>query len=66
LRGFFGAAKVGRPGFPSIRGSVSFDSLAPAEDLERMKSVVDAHCPVLDLFNNATPVQIVIAAPVAA
>jgi len=45
---------------------VRFDSPASAEDLEQLKSVVDAHCPVLDLFNNATPVQIAIATPVAA
>jgi len=66
LRGFFGAARGVRPGFQRIRGSVSFDSTASAEDLERLKAVVDAHCPVLDLFNNATPVQIAIARPVAA
>lgn len=66
LRGFFGAAKGVRPGFLSIKGTVSFDSEAPAEDLERLKRVVDAHCPVLDLFNNATPVQIAIAERVAA
>ena len=66
LRGFFGAAKGVRPGFLSITGSVSFDSEAPAEDLQHLKSVVDAHCPVLDLFNNATPVRIAIAERVAA
>jgi putative redox protein len=66
LRGFFGAAEGVRPGFLSINGSVSFDSEAPAEDLQRLKSVVDAHCPVLDLFNNATPVRIAIAERVAA
>jgi hypothetical protein len=26
-----------------------------------LKSVVDAHCPVLDLFSNATPVEIAVA-----
>ena len=66
LRGFFGAAKGVRPGFLNIKGTVSFDSEAPPEDLERLKSVVDAHCPVLDLFNNATPVKIEIAVPAAA
>ncbi len=65
LRGFFGAAKDVRPGFLNIKGTVSFDSTASAADLQRLKSVVDAHCPVLDLFNNATPVQISIAAPAA-
>ena len=65
LRGFFGAVEGVRPGFLNINGSVRFDSSAPAADLERLKSVVDAHCPVLDLFNNATPVQIRIADPIA-
>lgn len=66
LRGFFGAVVGVRPGFLGIKGSVSFDSPASTEDLERLKSVVDAHCPVLDLFNNATPVEIAIAARVGA
>ena len=66
LRGFFGAAEGVRPGFLGITGTVRFDSDAPAADLERLKSVVDAHCPVLDLFNNATPVKIAIAEAVAA
>jgi putative redox protein len=64
LRGFFGAAEGVRPGFLNIKGSVSFDSTASTEELKRLKAVVDAHCPVLDLFSNATPVQIAIAAPV--
>ncbi len=60
LRGFFGAARGVRPGFQRITGSVSFDSTASDDELARLKQVVDAHCPVLDLFRNATPVQIVI------
>jgi uncharacterized OsmC-like protein len=61
LRGFFGAASGVRPGFSRITGSVRFDSTASETELERLKQVVDAHCPVLDLFRNATPVQIAIA-----
>jgi len=60
LRGFFGAAEGVRPGFRNITGTVRFDSAASDADLARLKRVVDAHCPVLDLFNNATPVQIAI------
>jgi len=66
LRGFFGAAAGVRPGFLGITGSVRFNSPASAAELERLKRVVDAHCPVLDLFNNATPVKIAIAGPVPA
>jgi uncharacterized OsmC-like protein len=56
LRGLFSAAPGVRPGFQSIRGTVVFDSLASDEDLEQLKRVVDAHCPVLDLFTNRTPI----------
>ncbi len=38
-----------------------FDSTASTQELARLKEVVDAHCPVLDLFSNATPVRIAIA-----
>ena len=60
LRGFFGVDASVRPGFTAIRGSVQFDSPASAEELRRLKDVVDAHCPVLDLFRNLTPVAIAI------
>jgi uncharacterized OsmC-like protein len=63
LRGLFGVDGTVRPGFKEIRGSVKFDSPAPPEDLNRLKQAVDAHCPVLDLFRNATPVRIEVAQP---
>lgn len=37
------------------------NSSASKEDLAHLKAVVDAHCPVLDLFSNATPVEIAFA-----
>lgn len=58
LRGFFGVDKGVRPGFTAIRGSVNFDSDAAPEQLAKLKEVVDSHCPVLDLFRNATPVHL--------
>ena len=63
LRGFFAAAEGVRPGFSSVRGTVEFDSPAGAEDLRRLKRVVDAHCPVLDLFRNPTPVTLEVLEP---
>jgi hypothetical protein len=33
------------------------------EELQRLKEVVDAHCPVLDLFRNPTPVKLEVAQP---
>ena len=63
LRGFFAAKEGIRPGFQEIRGRVRFDSTASPEDLQRLKEVVDAHCPVLDLFRHATAVRLEIAEP---
>lgn len=64
LRGFFAAGDGVRPGFQQIRGTVTFDSPASPEALRRLKEVVDAHCPVLDLFRNPTPVALEIADPI--
>jgi uncharacterized OsmC-like protein len=61
LRGFFRAAEDVRPGFTAIRGTVTFDSDATPEELDRLKAIVDAHCPVLDLFRNPTPVTLEVA-----
>ena len=57
LHGFFGLDTEVRPGFTGIRVDVT--PLGP-ESLERygeLADAVDAHCPVLDLFTNATPVE---------
>lgn len=62
LRGFFNAAEGVRPGFLWIEGKVSFDSPASPEELARLKDAVDAHCPVLDLLRNPTPVRLSLAA----
>lgn len=58
LRGFFAVDPAIRPGFRAIRGTVTLDSPADASELARLKSHVDAHCPVLDLLSNSTPVQL--------
>lgn len=63
LRGFFGVDEGVRPGFRSIRGTVSLDSPAPPEALKRLKAHVDAHCPVMDLLSNPTPVELELQAP---
>ncbi len=61
VRGFFSVHPHPRPGFTEIVGSVRFDSQASEEQLKRLKDVVDAHCPVLDLLRNGTPVRISLA-----
>lgn len=58
LRGFFGVDHAVRPGFREIRGTVTLRSPAPQAELERLKAHVDAHCPVLDLLSNETPVSV--------
>ncbi|GAA1847331.1 OsmC family protein [Pseudonocardia ailaonensis] len=56
VRGFFGFDEAVRPGFGEVRLVV--DLKGPASDAEyaRLRETVDAHCPVLDLFRNPTPV----------
>jgi putative redox protein len=58
LRGFFGVDDGIRPGFRAIRGTVELESSAPESELERLRTYVDAHCPVLDLITSPTPVTL--------
>lgn len=57
LRGFFGAGDGVRPGFKDVR--VTAELVGPEEPhvYEELRRTVDAHCPVHDLFSNATPVE---------
>ncbi len=63
LAGFFAVDDSVRPGYQTIRGTVNLDSSAPREKLELLKQAVDAHCPVLDIISNPTPVTLTIATP---
>ncbi len=65
LRGFVGSDQPIRPGFLAIRGTVTLDSQAPVEDLERLRDHVNAHCPVLDLLSNPTPLHLDLLTPTA-
>lgn len=55
VRGLFGADDV-RPGFAGIRIVVEIEGPAPRERYDELRQVVDAHCPVHDLFRNPTPI----------
>ncbi|MHA6795261.1 OsmC family protein [Pseudonocardia bannensis] len=57
VRGFFGLDSGVRPGFAEVRVSVTLDGPASAEQYRKLAAAVDEHCPVLDLFRNATPVS---------
>ena len=58
LRGFFAVKDGVRPGFGGVRGVVELRSPAPQSELEKLKAVVDAHCPVLDILSAPTPVEL--------
>jgi hypothetical protein len=58
LRGFFAVKDGVRAGFNDVRGTVHLKSSAPAADLAKLKEVVDAHCPVLDILRAPVPVAL--------
>lgn len=58
LRGFFAVDPNVRPGYEQIRGRVRLEGPATDAEYQRLKDIVDQHCPVLDLFRNPTPVTL--------
>lgn len=57
LRGFYDVDDNIRPGYLGITANVKIESTASDEDIQRLKDVVNAHCPVLDILSNKTPVE---------
>lgn len=55
VRGLFGADDV-RPGFAGIGIVVAIDGPHERARFDELRQLVDAHCPVHDLFSNPTPV----------
>jgi uncharacterized OsmC-like protein len=58
LRGFFAVDDSVRAGYNAIRGTVRLDSSAPEADLQKLREVVNAHCPVLDILTKPVPVEL--------
>jgi putative redox protein len=58
LRGFFAVKEGVRAGFNDLRGVVNLKSSAPDAELAKLKDVVDAHCPVLDILRAPVPVDL--------
>lgn len=58
LRGLFAVDESVRPGFRDVRAVVEIESPASAEEIERLRQFVDAHCPVLDILRNVTPTKL--------
>ena len=56
VRGFLGMAEGVRAGFGAVRLQVKLSGPESADRYDELKAAVDAHCPVLDLFANPTPV----------
>jgi uncharacterized OsmC-like protein len=61
LRGFFGVDDSVRAGFQSLRGTVRLSSSAGDAELARLKAIVDAHCPVLDVLQSGVPITLELA-----
>ena len=55
---FFAVADDVRPGYQAIRGTVELTSSASEEQLQTLREVVNAHCPVLDILTNPVPVAL--------
>lgn len=65
VRGFFGLDDEVRAGFGDIRLDVRLTGPESPERYAELQQAVDAHCPVLDLFTNPTPVATTVITTVA-
>ncbi|HEU4848845.1 MAG TPA: OsmC family protein [Terrimesophilobacter sp.] len=59
-RRLFGIDESVRAGFSDVRLSISISGPDSQERYDELREVVDAHCPVLDLFANPTPVSVTV------
>jgi putative redox protein len=59
-RRLFGIEESVRAGFGAVRLAVRITGPETLERYQELKAAVDAHCPVLDLFENPTPVTTVV------
>jgi putative redox protein len=55
-RRLFGIDESVRAGFGAVRLNIEIAGPETEERYQQLRDAVDAHCPVLDLFANATPV----------
>jgi len=59
-RRLFGIDESVRAGFHDVRLKVDISGPNTVDEYENLRQVVDAHCPVLDLFSNPVPVSSVL------
>ncbi|MHA3702470.1 OsmC family protein [Jatrophihabitans sp. YIM 134969] len=57
FRTMFGFEGGGRPGLSDVRVKVTITGPESEETYAKLQQQVDEHCPVFDLFSNATPVS---------
>ncbi|MCX6470402.1 MAG: OsmC family protein [Corynebacteriales bacterium] len=57
VNGFFGFDDDVRAGFGEVRLEITVTGPESRERYDELQAAVDAHCPVLDLTRNATPVH---------
>lgn len=57
----FGIDPSVRAGFSGVRLRITITGPESEERYQQLQDVVDAHCPVLDLFTNPTPVSVTVA-----
>lgn len=60
-RRLFGIDETVRAGFSAVRLVVTLTGPETQERYDELRDAVDAHCPVLDLFANPTPVSVTVA-----
>lgn len=53
----FGADESVRAGFSEVRLDIELSGPATSQRYDELREAVDAHCPVLDIFQNPTPVR---------
>lgn len=59
-RRLFGIDETVRAGFSAIRLEIAITGPETEEHYQQLREYVDAHCPVLDLFANPTPVSVTV------
>jgi len=59
-RRLFGIDESVRAGFTDVRLQITITGPETEERYQELRAVVDAHCPVLDLFANQTPVAVTV------
>lgn len=59
-RRLFGIDESVRAGFNAVRLAITLSGPETEERYNELRAIVDAHCPVLDLFANPTPVTVTV------